>query len=157
MAWLPLLLTLLAMPALAYAATTFIIVPQIERAVGQTASGGQAADAPAQSPSSHGGAPEKQSVSLNKMIVNVAGTLGTRYLVASVTLVGGAAGFKDRVEQQRDRLLDVANSTLSNKTIADLEAPGARNQIRAELMSGFNSALGEGAVKEIFITEFAIQ
>jgi flagellar FliL protein len=166
--WLPLIVTILAMPALAFATTQYIILPKIHSALGAPANtgapggedpgahggGGDASHAPASG--GHGGK-GKATASLNKMIVNVAGTLGTRYLVASVTLVGSGADFKNRIDDHRDQLLDVATGTLSNKTIADLEKPGARNEVRAELMSVFNNVLGANAVREIYITELAIQ
>lgn len=164
-AWLPLLFTVIAMPALAYAATTYYIVPQVQKAAG----GGVEAAAASESGSSgshgsgghgsgHGAAAsDKQSVSLNKIVVNVAGTMGTRYLMTSVTLTGKSANFKDKVEEHKDQLLDLASSTLSNKSISELEKPGARGQVRTELLTAFNSALGDGVVQEIFITEFAIQ
>jgi flagellar FliL protein len=56
-----------------------------------------------------------------------------------------------------DQLKDLATGTLSSKTISDLEKPGARNVIRAELMTVFNNALGGPLVQEIYITELAIQ
>ena len=43
------------------------------------------------------------------------------------------------------------------KTIASLEKPGARNQLRGELIAGFNTLLGNAAVQELYFTEFAIQ
>lgn len=159
-AWLPLILTLLAMPALAYAMTTFVIVPQIQRAVAPLAQGaGGETGAPDRAPGApaKGGAAVRQSVPLTKMVVNVAGTMGTRYLLSSITLVGTSAGFKAKVEEQRDLLLDLATSALSSKTIADLERPGSRNEIRTELLTVFNQALGDNTVQELYITEFAIQ
>jgi len=176
--WLPLIVTILAMPALAFATTKFIILPKIQSAMGAPAGGAahgatEEGEAPAAegghgAPAAHG-APEsgahggggggkgKATASINKMIVNVAGTMGTRYLVASVTLVGSGADFKAKVDDHRDQLLDVATGTLSNKTIADLEKPGARNEVRAELVSVFNTVLGASAVKDLYITELAIQ
>jgi flagellar FliL protein len=182
--WLPLIVTILAMPALAFATTKFIILPKIQSAMGAPA-GGEAhgateeGEAPAEAgghgaPAAHAapadsgghggggghgssGGKGKATASINKMIVNVAGTMGTRYLVASVTLVGSGADFKAKVDDHRDQLLDVATGTLSNKTIADLEKPGARNEVRAELVSVFNTVLGASAVKDIYITELAIQ
>lgn len=178
--WLPLIVTILAMPALAFATTKFIILPKIQSAMGAPAEagahgaaeggeaapaeGGHGAAAPAAESGGHGGghggggsAKGKATASINKMIVNVAGTMGTRYLVASVTLVGSGGDFKAKIDEHRDQLLDVATGTLSNKTIADLEKPGARNEVRAELQSVFNTVLGANAVKEIYITELAIQ
>ena len=96
-------------------------------------------------------------VPLSKMLVNVAGTMGTRYLMTSVTLVGNTADFKTKIEENKDQLMDLATGALSSKTISDLEKPGARNVIRAELMTVFNNALGGSVVQEIYITELAIQ
>jgi len=91
------------------------------------------------------------------MLVNVAGTMGTRYLMTSVTLVGNTPEFTSKINENRDQLMDLATGTLSVKTISDLEKPGARNVIRAELMTVFNNALGGPVVQEIYITEMAIQ
>jgi flagellar FliL protein len=160
-AWLPLILTIVAMPALAYATTTYFIVPQIQRATGNAgtahAQPSARGNADAGAHGTQGGSRAKHSVALSKMIVNVAGTMGTRYLLTSLTLVGSSPDIKDLVEEHRDHLLDVATSNLSNKTIADLEKPGARNQVRSELMAAFNTVFGAEVVTEIFITEFAIQ
>ncbi|HKX60450.1 MAG TPA: flagellar basal body-associated FliL family protein, partial [Verrucomicrobiae bacterium] len=82
---------------------------------------------------------------------------GSRYLMTSFTLVGSHADFKDVLDENKDQLLDLANTSLASKSISDLEKPGARNQIRAELISIFNNALGGGYVQDIFFTEFAIQ
>jgi flagellar FliL protein len=94
---------------------------------------------------------------LTKILVNVAGTMGTRYLMTSVTLVGTDETMRTKVEQNKDQLLDLATGSLSTKTISDLEKPGSRNVIRAELLTVFNNALGGPFIKEIYITELAIQ
>jgi flagellar FliL protein len=91
------------------------------------------------------------------MLVNISGTMGTRYLMTSITLVGKDPDFKNKIEENKDQLLDLATGTLSSKTISDLEKPGIRNVIRSELISVFNTALGGPFVQEIYITELAIQ
>ncbi len=151
-AWLPLIVTALAMPILAYATTTFLLVPKVVSAVSTAAP----AD-PDATTSPEGHEKERQTAALNKMIVNVAGTMGTRYLLGSITLVGTTPDFKSLVDEHRDQLLDLATTTLGNKTIADLEKPGARVQLRTELLSIFNNAFGGNFVDEIYITELAIQ
>ena len=100
---------------------------------------------------------KKQNVPITKVIVNVAGSMGARYLMTSFTLVGTQADFKTVIEENKDQLLDLANTAMASKTISDLEKPGARNQLRAELLSVFNNALGNGLVQEIYFTEFAVQ
>jgi flagellar basal body-associated protein FliL len=160
-AWIPLLATVVAMPVLAFTTTQFILLPKIKQAMGVT--GGASADAAAAS-SKEGEATtvtvagkEKYPVKLPKILVNVAGSMMTRYLTMSVTLVGSSPDFKDKIVKNMDQLMDLANSALMTKTIQDLEKPGSRNQIRSELMTVFNNALGGPVVQDIYITEQAIQ
>jgi flagellar protein FliL len=156
--WLPLIITVILMPALAFATTRFLLVPQMRKALSPVDV------APAESASTNadagpglGDSKPKVTVPLTKILVNVAGTMGTRYLMTSVTLVGSDESLRTKIEQNKDQLLDLATGTLSTKTISDLEKPGARNVIRAELMTVFNNALGGSFIKEIYITELAIQ
>jgi len=155
---MPLIITALVMPALAFATTRFVLVPQMKNALSQPAASTEATPpaAPASGAAVIEGKP-KLTVPLNKILVNVAGTMGTRYLLTSVTLVGNDENFKNKIEQNKDQLQDLASGTLSTKTISDLEKPGERNEIRAELMTIFNNALGGSFIKEIYITELAVQ
>lgn len=163
-AWLPLIVTVATMPLLAFATTRFVLLPRMQRALGQ-ATPPAAAEAATETPApdakaAASAAPQGKTrimVPMNKMLVNVSGTMGTRYLMTSVTLVGNTPDFKSRIEDNRDQLMDLATGTLSSKTIADLEKPGARNVIRSELLSVLNNALGGSLVQEIYITELAIQ
>ena len=162
--WLPLVVALVAMPALAYATTRFVLLPKLQHALALPVTGSTpdsvsetSAAAGAESGKTAAQAKTKVMVPLSKMLVNVAGTMGTRYLMTSVTLVGNNADFKTKIEENKDQLMDLATGALSSKTISDLEKPGARNVIRAELMTVFNNALGGSVVQEIYITELAIQ
>jgi flagellar FliL protein len=160
-AWLPLLVGVLTMPVLAYATTQFVILPRLQHALNapKATPSAEAADPTVTGKDGEkvpGGKP-KVTVALSKMLVNVSGTMGTRYLMTSVTLVGNTPDFKSKIEDNKDQLMDLATGTLSSKTISDLEKPGARNVIRSELMTVFNNALGNSLVQEIYITEMAIQ
>jgi flagellar FliL protein len=159
--WLPLLITVVAMPLLAYATTRFVLVPEMKRALtpAEAAPVEPGAASPKEGADSRAAAPgtAKVTVQLNKILVNVAGTMGTRYLMTSLTLVGTDPTVKEKIEQNQAQLLDLATGTLCTKTISDMEKPGARNVIRAELLTIFNNALGGPIIKEIYITEMAIQ
>ena len=86
---------------------------------------------------------KKVSVPMNKLLCNIAGTMGQRYLLVSVTVVGtGGEEFKTKMTDNNAQLRDMAMGALANKTLADLEKPGARNLIRTELINGFNNVLG---------------
>lgn len=153
--WLPLLANIVLMPAIAYALTTYVLIPKLG---GAHAAGGAVAESGAHGAPAHSGPGAKITATLGgKVLVNVAGTMGTRYLVANLTLVGKSPTFKLKVEENDAQLRDVAAGILSAKTISDLEKPGMRNLIRLELISAFNDILGPNAVTEIYLTEFAIQ
>lgn len=164
-AWLPLIIAVLAMPGLAFVTTRFVILPRMTRALSNANASlpaepaSSSSSAASSSDSDKSGTPGnvKVTVPLNKLLVNVAGTMGTRYLMTSVTLVGNTADFKDKIENNKDQLMDLATGALSSKTIADLEKPGARNVIRSELLTVLNNALGGPVIQEIYITELAIQ
>lgn len=196
-AWLPLLVSIVLMPVLAFATTKFLIIPKIaqareaghgegdEQEEGHDTKDGKKEggheEKPGKEPKKeehgkekesakpkegkegkdakgHGSSSKKkQAYPITKIIVNVAGTSGSRYLMTSFTLSGTQPDFKNVLEENKDQLLDLANSAMASKTISDLEKPGARNQLRAELISIINNALGKDIVQEIFFTEFAVQ
>jgi flagellar protein FliL len=172
-AYLPLIVNIVLMPVLAYAMTAFVLVPKLanksgaarEEAEAAADSHGAKTDSGAKADSAHGASGSeavtgktKVSVPLTKKtLVNVSGTMGTRYLLAEFILVGTGPNFRPAVEKADAELRDAAASALSNKTIADLEKPGVRNLVRSELITIFNSILGKGMVSEIYLTEFAIQ
>jgi flagellar protein FliL len=154
--WLPLIVMTLLMPALAYAMTTFVMVPKLQKSLGASAPTPAGEAASSKSKKEAPGA-KTESIPMNKLLVNVAGTMGARYLLVSLSVAGSGADFKAQMDAHDAQLRDMAQSTLATKTLADLEKPGARNMIRNELLSGFNNILGDGTVQEIYFPEFAIQ
>jgi flagellar FliL protein len=157
-AFLPLIVTVLLMPVLAFVMTQWVLLPKLQKGVGITAAARE------ETPAKGGAAGGKESTEakretypLNKLLVNVAGTMGGRYLLVSLSIVSADPDFKGKMESHDAQLKDMAGGILQTKTLADLEKPGARNSIRSELLSGFNNILGGAEVQEIYFTEFAIQ
>ncbi|HSA03465.1 MAG TPA: flagellar basal body-associated FliL family protein [Candidatus Paceibacterota bacterium] len=176
--WLPLVVTLVAMPLLAYATTTYLLVPQLKKSIGvssteesheaaepQTHAAAKESGKSSGGGGAHGGSGSekegsgkvKHTATFAKVLVNVAGTMGSRYLMTTFTLVANNAEAKSKIEDNRDLLLDLSSSALGAKTLADLEKPGWRNLLRSELLTLFNDALGKGTVQEIYLTEIAVQ
>lgn len=158
-AWLPLIVSILLMPALAFGVAQYVLLPQLQKGLGiKAASSSATADGDSKAKAKKDSADAKrETVAMNKLLVNVAGTQGARYLLVSLSVVGTGADFKNSMQDRNAQLIDMASNTLNVKTLADLEKPGARNLIRTELINGFNSILGDDVVKEIYFTEFAIQ
>jgi flagellar FliL protein len=154
--WLPLITAVAVMPVLAFATMKYVLIPQVQASL--VAATGQTAATPAKPGVKPAvGTGDRISVPMNKVLVNLAGSMGSRYLLASVTLVGTRLDFEKFVESHKAQLTDLAAGILSAKTMEDLEKPGARNTVRSELLAAFNTALGEGTVQELYLTEFAVQ
>jgi flagellar FliL protein len=157
-AWLPLVITIVLMPALAFGVAQYVILPQLQKGLGiktessSSSSSGNSGESHKESPGA-----KQESVLMNKMLVNVSGTMGARYLLVSISVAGSTSDFKDKMTEHDAQLRDMACGALATKTLADLEKPGARNLIRSELISGFNNILGDSMVQDIYFTEFAIQ
>ncbi len=153
-AWLPLIASIVLMPALAFGMTKFVIVPQLQKSLGIK----ETAEKGAGEKSKKNSDAKKINVPFNKLLVNIAGTMGQRYLLVSLSLAStGGEEFKTKLTEFDAPLRDMAMGVLSTKTLADLEKPGARNLIRTELINGFNNILGDNSISEIYITEFGIQ
>ena len=154
-AWLPLIVTMLFMPALAFGVAQFVILPQLQKGLGiKTAT---SASTSSSSSKKESASSKTESVVMNKLLVNVADTMGARYLLVSLSVVGNSSDFKQQMLDHDAQLRDMACGALATKTLADLEKPGERNLIRTELITGFNNILGDSVVQEIYLTEFAIQ
>src|SRR6266446_786083 len=94
-AWLPLILTVVVTPALAYAMTTYVLIPKLQNSMGpQTVQarekGEEHGEAPSEKAAPKDNGKPKTKVPLSKVVVNVSGSLGTRLLLASFTLAGNS-------------------------------------------------------------------
>jgi flagellar protein FliL len=156
-AWLPLIFTILLMPALAFGVAQFVILPQLQKGLGIKNSVGGEIGTGSSTVKKDSTKTKQESVVMNKLLVNVADTMGARYLLVSLSVVGTSADFKDNMTEHDAQLRDMACGALATKTLADLEKPGERNLIRNELITGFNNILGDSVVQDIYLTEFAIQ
>ena len=91
------------------------------------------------------------------MVSNLTGSLGTKYVKCAFSVVSDDQNIGVIVEENKSKLRDAALSVLSARSLADMEASGAKNILRSELAANFNKALNSNVVKQIFFTEFVIQ
>lgn len=180
--WIPVIAVLVLMPVISFAATQFLIMPRMLSIVGEKAAHGEegaAADshggkeAKPAAAEHHGGKESKEgkgkegkggestngkfSFDFENVVVNLSGSLGTKYLKTSFTLYSSNANLKKLMEENKKQLMDVAINVLSSRSMADLEAAGAKNVVRNDLMANFNEALHSDLVEQIFYTEFVVQ
>ena len=165
-AWLPVVAALVLAPAATWATVEFLLVPRLQKKLTAAATAEPAA-APAAAEGhgeGHGGGGKeggKEEGSPNyefqNVVVNLAGTMGTRYLKTSFIVTGSDSGIKAAFDSNKARLTDVTLNVLSSLTLADLEEPGAKNVIREKLVTAYNQALGRKVAEQVYFSDFVIQ
>ncbi|MEQ1852723.1 MAG: flagellar basal body-associated FliL family protein [Chthoniobacteraceae bacterium] len=172
-AWPPLIAVIVLMPLVSFATTKFLILPKIRGASTEEAAkeehGAKDAhgskDAHGKPAAAHGAkdakggheATGKFTYDFENVVVNLSGSLGTKYLKTSFTLFSSNQNLKKLVEENKKQLLDVTINVLSSRTMADLEAAGAKNVVRNELMASLNQALHSDLIEQLYYSEFVVQ
>lgn len=102
-------------------------------------------------------APTTAPVVLSNLVVNPAGSRGTRFLLASVGFEFAAPiapeQFNLRETEIRDRILGV----LATKTVDELVDVSRRDALRTEVAASVDSLIGAGRVRRVFFPQFVIQ
>ncbi len=163
--WLPLILVILFVPVITMALTEFVVIPRLRASLGPTGPTEAKSSANAHGKGghgkSHGGSKDEggstTEVVFSDLIANLSGTMGTRYMKVSFHVAGEDSALAETIDASRPRVQDAIITTLSNKTIQELEATGGRNALRVSLISAINQALDEDLVEELYFTEFIVQ
>lgn len=168
--WLPVGLAVIAAPATCWAVAEFVLLPRLQQKLTAVVALGPEAAAkalPAEKPSEekkkgHGGKEEGGAVGdtyeFTNVVVNLSGTMGTRYLKTSFVITGTKPGaVKPAFEGNKAKLTDVTLGVLSSLTLADLEEPGAKNVLREKLVTAYNQALGSAIADQVYFSDFVVQ
>jgi flagellar FliL protein len=157
-AWIPAIAAIVLAPAASFAVAQYALLPTLQRKLAQPAPEEAAAAAPAPAKGEKGGATvAPPSYEFSNIVVNLAGTMGTRYLKTTFLVTGGEANLKDIFEDNKARLLDVTLNVLSSLTLADLEEPGSKNVLREKLVTSYNQALGRKVAEQVYFSDFVVQ
>lgn len=166
-AWLPVIVALLLAPAATWATVEFVLVPRLQKKLTATAaSGDRPAEPAAHAPAPAHGKPGKDgkeakdgapNYEFQNVVVNLAGTMGTRYLKASFLVTGSDPNIKAIFDGAKPKLTDVTLNVLSSLTLADIEEPGAKNVIREKLVAAYNQALGRKVADQVYFSDFVVQ
>lgn len=168
-AMLPAILAIVLAPVATFGVAQFVLLPKFEASLHSALAdpaapaGTHAAAAPAKASGGHGAKPAKggeaagNTYRFENVVVNLAGTMGTRYLKATFMVTGPGADVVSRFDAARPQLGDVTIAVLSSLTLADLEESGSKNIIRERLLAAYNQALGGKIVDNLFFSEFVVQ
>lgn len=150
--WAPLVAILVLMPAISYAMMEYWMFPRLDDRIAAIVNG--------ETPQRESGRKQTgmaHSHTFDDIIVNISGTLGTRYLKTSFTIHGDEPGMEETIRAMHSRILDAVLGTLASLRLQDLEQPGARNFVRSELIDSINSTAGRQFVQELYFVDFIVQ
>jgi flagellar protein FliL len=164
-AWLPAVVAMVLAPAITWAVAHFVLLPELREAVGAEPAGkvATAAAAPgdAKASSGHSSGDDLEAVTegyrMENVVVNLAGTMGTRYLKASFMITGANPDLIPMFDAARPQIGDVTLAVLSGLTLADLEEPGSKNVIRERLVDAYNQVFGGKVAENLYFSEFVVQ
>jgi flagellar FliL protein len=168
-ALMPALLAIIGAPALTYAVCQFVLIPGLKKELATPhdpaeAHAGEAAPSGHGKPaaSGHGKAAGAAKSTANaytfeNIVVNLAGTMGTRYLKTTFLVTGSDPALIATFESNRAALVDVTINVLSSLSLSDLEEAGSKNLIREKLVQSYNQALGRKVAEQIFFSDFVVQ
>jgi flagellar protein FliL len=160
--WLPVIAAVLLAPVATWATVEMLVLPRMLKKLSAPA---VAAAAPAPAAAAEGDAKKgeggKESgppgYEFSSVVVNLSGTMGTRYLKTSFLVTGSEPNIKGIFEAAKPRLTDVTLNVLSSLSLADLEEPGSKNVIRERLVGAYNQALGKKVAEQVYFSDFVIQ
>src|SRR5665213_2262111 len=131
-------------PALSFAVAQFVLLPRLEKKLGPPdapAAAAESAPAPSKDGDKKGAKSAPPTYEFTNVVVNLSGTMGTRYLKTSFIVTGSDAGLPALFETNKAKLTDVTLNVLSALTLADLEEPGSKNVLREKLVGAYNLSL----------------
>ncbi len=100
---------------------------------------------------------QTQVMVIKDIIVNPAGTNGTRFLLTTVGLEIPSSELKVELESKEVQTRDILNTILTSKGLEELTAPQFKEQLRKEILEKLNSNLTKGKIKNIYFSKFIIQ
>jgi len=180
-ALLPVILVVVLAPAVSWAVAQFVLLPQLKaelikalpaEAAGAATAGSAAhaatpapaATAKAEKTDKEGGQGKKgdatgvgHSYTFENIVVNLSGTMGTRYLKTTFMVTGSDPTLRAQFEANRPQMIDLSLNVLSSLTLADLEEPAAKNILREKLGAAYNQTLGRKVVEQIYFSDFVVQ
>ena len=143
------------------------MLPQLEKRLGAAGGASVTASAPpAPAPVVEKGKGKKgetvvpvvpNAYEFSNVIVNLAGTMGTRYLKTTFLVTGSDQKLNETFIGNKAKLVDITLNVLSSLTLAEIEEAGAKNIIREKLVDAYNQALGRKVVEQIYFSDFVVQ
>jgi flagellar FliL protein len=105
----------------------------------------------------HGAAAAAEHYSIENLVVNPAGTQGTRFLIVSMTILPDNAETLGRLTAKDAEIRDTLLQVLASKTIQDLSDLTQREGVKEEMRAAAESVVKPGRIRRIFLPQFVLQ
>jgi len=94
---------------------------------------------------------------IENLVLNPAGSNGTRFLMVSATFELKDTGTENQMKEHDAEVRDHILSILGKKTVDELTDITQREQIKKDVLESVGSLFEKGAVKKVFFGQFVIQ
>jgi flagellar protein FliL len=94
---------------------------------------------------------------LENLVLNPAGSGGSRFLLLSVGIETSGAGATSDLQARDSELRDIVLTALGSKTVDNLTDMSAREGIKTELQTAIGARFGKGVVKRLYFPQFVVQ
>jgi flagellar FliL protein len=120
---------------------------------------GPASQAAESAPPSKGeeGAEGPRMFVVKDLIVNPAGTNGTRFLLLTVGIEASTGEGLKELEGKEIQVRDVLNTVLTSKGLDELAGVERREELRGEIQTKLGTLIKAGAVTNVYFSKFIIQ
>ena len=94
---------------------------------------------------------------IENLVLNPAGSNGTRFLMVSATFELKDGGIENQMKEHDAEVRDHILSILGKKTVDELTDIAQREQIKKDVLESVGLLFEKGAVKKVFFGQFVIQ
>lgn len=94
---------------------------------------------------------------MDGLVVNPAGSDGSRYLAVSIAFESKQQGVRAEMEKKKVVVKDAILTLLSEQTVEELSDPDQRDTLKTELIEETNGVLSGGSIDRLYFTEFVLQ
>lgn len=152
---LPALLIIALMPVISFAMFKFVFLPELKKLTPEEGSVDHHAEIDPEKVHVESG--EKHHVDFPDIIVNLRGSVLSRFIRTSFTLESLNPDLEHEVTANMAELKDLAGTILGGLTLVDLEQREIKNSTRNQLKQGFNKILEFPMVDEIYFSQWVVQ
>lgn len=151
----PVIIMLVAMPAIIFAVMYFVVIPMHPNyKIAKTD-----AEKVALAQDKHSASSEEEkfeAVAFEQVTANIGNAPG-RFVRVTFTVEGRDEEFRQIVQAHEARIVDAVLSKLGALTIHDIDQPGLKDLVKDDLVSSINRKLPKPVVEELYFSEFITQ